>query len=67
MGGKEELVQLPTQEGWEELRVRAEALRVQEWGAQQEMEGLVGKARRFQELLRVAVGAALLLWAVPQR
>lgn len=67
MGGKEELVQLGTQEGWGGLRVQAEPLMQEEWGAPQEVAGLVGQARRFQALLREAVGAVLLLWAVPQR
>ena len=63
MGGKEGLVQLPTQEGWGGLRVQAEPLMQEEWGAQQELVGQVGQAYS-KELRQEAVEVVLLPWAV---
>ena len=63
MGGKEELVQLGTQEGWGGLRVQAEPLMQEEWGAQQELVGQVGQAYS-KELRQEAVEVVLLPWAV---
>lgn len=59
MVGKEGLAQARTQEGREEAKVWAESVMQEEWGAPQEVEGLVGQAC-LKERRREAVGAALL-------